>query len=89
MKRLFVALTAVLAIGLASAQDRTIELGYVLWDSEIASTHVVAAVLMDELGYDVELTSVDAPGRSRARAPVTRGRGAAGACRGWRSGGRG
>ena len=60
MKRLFVALTAVLAIGLASAQDRTIELGYVLWDSEIASTHVVAAVLMDELGYDVELTSVDA-----------------------------
>ncbi len=60
MKRLIIALTAVLAIGIASAQDRTIELGYVLWDSEIASTHVVAAVLMDELGYDVELTSVDA-----------------------------
>lgn len=56
-------LAAFAAIGLggaAMAQDDTINLGYVLWDSEIASTHVVAAVLMDELGYDVELTSVDA-----------------------------
>lgn len=60
MKRLIIALSAVLAIGLASAQSNTIELGYVLWDSEIASTHVVAAVLIDELGYDVNLTSVDA-----------------------------
>ncbi len=60
MKRLIFALSAVLAIGLASAQSNTIELGYVLWDSEIASTHVVAAVLIDELGYDVNLTSVDA-----------------------------
>lgn len=40
--------------------DVTIELGYVLWDSERASTHVVAAVLQDELGIDVNLTSVDA-----------------------------
>lgn len=60
MKRLIVALSAVLAIGMASAQADTIELGYVLWDSEIASTHVVAAVLIDELGYDVNMTSVDA-----------------------------
>ncbi len=37
-----------------------IDLGYVLWDSEIASTHVVAAVIMDELGHDVDMTSVDA-----------------------------
>ncbi|MFO7874898.1 MAG: glycine betaine ABC transporter substrate-binding protein [Bacteroidales bacterium] len=37
-----------------------IDLGYVLWDSEIASTHVVAAVIMDELGHEVEMTSVDA-----------------------------
>lgn len=44
---------------MALAQNETIELGYVLWDSEVASTHVVAAVLMDELGYDVELTAVD------------------------------
>lgn len=60
MKRLLVALSAVLAFGIVSAQANTIELGYVLWDSEIASTHVVAAVLIDELGYDVNLTSVDA-----------------------------
>jgi len=60
MKRLLLALSAVLALGIASAQTETIELGYVLWDSEIASTHVVAAVLIDELGYDVNLTSVDA-----------------------------
>ncbi len=60
MKRLLIALSAVLALGIASAQTDTIELGYVLWDSEIASTHVVAAVLIDELGYDVNLTSVDA-----------------------------
>lgn len=44
---------------MALAQNETIELGYVLWDSEVASTHVVAAVLMDELGYNVELTAVD------------------------------
>lgn len=40
--------------------QQTIELGYVLWDSEIASTHVVAAVLQDEMGYEVNLTDVDA-----------------------------
>lgn len=40
--------------------DVTIELGYVLWDSEIASTHVVAAVIEDELGHNVNLTDVDA-----------------------------
>ncbi len=37
-----------------------IELGYVLWDSEIASTHVVAAVIEDELGHMVNLRAVDA-----------------------------
>jgi glycine betaine/proline transport system substrate-binding protein len=60
MKRLIIALTAVLAFGLATAQNETIELGYVLWDSCIASNNVVAAVIEDELGYPVELTSVDA-----------------------------
>jgi len=55
-----IALLMAMSIGVVMAQDETIDLGYVLWDSEIASTHVVAAVLMDELGYDVELTSVDA-----------------------------
>jgi len=38
----------------------TIELGYVLWDSEIASAHVVAAVIEDYIGYPVNLTDVDA-----------------------------
>ncbi len=60
MRKWFAAIVAALVLGTAMAQDTTIDLGYVLWDSEIASTHVVAAVLMDELGYDVELTSVDA-----------------------------
>jgi glycine betaine/proline transport system substrate-binding protein len=60
VKRLMTALLMAMSVGVVMAQDETIDLGYVLWDSEIASTHVVAAVLMDELGYDVELTSVDA-----------------------------
>ena len=60
MKRLMIALLMAMSVGVVMAQDETIDLGYVLWDSEIASTHVVAAVIMDELGYDVELTSVDA-----------------------------
>lgn len=60
MKKFIFALVLSLTAAIGFAQDETIELGYVLWDSEIASTHVVAAVLMDELGYDVNLTSVDA-----------------------------
>lgn len=43
-----------------TTESETIELGYVLWDSEIASTHVVAAVIEDRLGKEVSLTSVDA-----------------------------
>jgi len=60
MHKWFIAAVVAVLVGTAAAQDGTVDLGYVLWDSEIASTHVVAAVLMDELGYDVELTSVDA-----------------------------
>ncbi|EEG76733.1 glycine betaine ABC transporter substrate-binding protein [Dethiobacter alkaliphilus] len=37
--------------------DQSVTLGYVEWDSEIASTNVVATVLED-LGYDVELMSL-------------------------------
>ncbi|HBV99446.1 MAG TPA: glycine/betaine ABC transporter substrate-binding protein [Desulfotomaculum sp.] len=37
----------------------TVELGYVQWDSEIASTNVVKKVLED-LGYEVKMTAVDA-----------------------------
>lgn len=38
----------------------SIELTYVNWDTEIASTHVVGEVL-DRVGYDVTLTSVESP----------------------------
>lgn len=41
-------------------KSENIKIGYVLWDSEIASTHVVASIIEDELGHEVELTSVDA-----------------------------
>ncbi|MBP1970816.1 glycine betaine/proline transport system substrate-binding protein [Virgibacillus natechei] len=41
-----------------AVEDETIELAYVNWDTETASTNVVALVL-EELGYDVELTMVD------------------------------
>ena len=40
------------------ADGGKVELVYVEWDTEIASTHVVGKVLED-LGYDVELTPLD------------------------------
>lgn len=39
---------------------KEVELSYVLWDSEIASTNVVKAVLQERMGYEVKLTAVDA-----------------------------
>lgn len=61
MKRLI--LTSLIAIGLlgsAAAQTEPVRFGYVLWDSEIAITHLVAAVIVDDLGYEVDLVSLDA-----------------------------
>lgn len=58
-------LTGGLILGLSGCapseeRARAIDLGYVLWDSEIASTHVVAAVIQDDLGHEVNLVDVDA-----------------------------
>lgn len=44
----------------APDERQEIELGYVEWDSEIASTHLVAAVLEDEFDQNVTLRSAEA-----------------------------
>lgn len=44
--------------GTAKKGDKAINLAYVEWDSEIASTHVIGKVLED-LGYEVTLTPLD------------------------------
>ncbi len=53
-----IASTGVAAGSLAHAQG-TINLAYVEWSSEVASTNVIAAVL-EQAGFDVELTSLSA-----------------------------
>lgn len=53
---------------LAQAQEQdTIKLAYVEWSSEVASTNVVAAVL-EQAGYNVELTSLSAAAMFQALA---------------------
>ncbi|HWL13292.1 MAG TPA: glycine betaine ABC transporter substrate-binding protein, partial [Ureibacillus sp.] len=42
----------------AATESNEINLAYVEWDTEVASTHVVGKVLED-LGYDVTLTPLD------------------------------
>ncbi|MFS0749758.1 glycine betaine ABC transporter substrate-binding protein [Oceanobacillus sp. 1P07AA] len=44
--------------GDSAGEDKEIELAYVEWDTEVASTHVIGKVLED-LGYDVKLTPLD------------------------------
>ncbi len=44
----------------AAAADKEVELAYVEWSSEVASTNVVRAVLQERMGYDVEITPVSA-----------------------------
>ncbi|MBO8162247.1 MAG: glycine/betaine ABC transporter [Brevibacillus sp.] len=46
--------------GIEPANGDTITLGYVAWDSEIASTNVVKVVLEEKLGYKVEMSQVEA-----------------------------
>lgn len=49
-----------LSVGVAQAQEKgSIHLAYVEWSSEVASTNVVRAVL-EQAGYEVELTSLSA-----------------------------
>jgi glycine betaine/proline transport system substrate-binding protein len=50
---------AVWTEGASNVSGDKISLGYVAWDSEIASTNVLGKVLTD-LGYDVTLTQVEA-----------------------------
>ncbi|MDG5787968.1 glycine betaine ABC transporter substrate-binding protein [Evansella sp. AB-P1] len=49
---------SLLAAGCGSDDDKAIELVYVEWDSEVASTNVIGKVLEDQ-GYDVTLTPID------------------------------
>lgn len=60
-KTLALTLTLVLVLGLSAlAGAQTIKLGYVTWESEIASHAVLGAVLEDYLGYDVQHITLDA-----------------------------
>ena len=70
MKRIIsilIVMTLVLTFGAGNAfaagegeeAPQEIELGYVNWEGEIAATYV-AAVLLEEMGYDVQTTDVDA-----------------------------
>ncbi|HRQ10457.1 MAG TPA: glycine betaine ABC transporter substrate-binding protein [Trueperaceae bacterium] len=60
MKKWLIAAIAAAVLGTGLAQAQTIHIGYVLWDSCVASNNVVAALIEDRLGYEVDLTSVDA-----------------------------
>lgn len=57
---LFSVLVSAMVFTACDPAEDEIKLGYVEWDSEIASTHVVAAVIQDELGYEVSLQSAEA-----------------------------
>lgn len=60
-KTMALTLALVLVLGFSAlAGAQSIKLGYVTWESEIASHAVLSAVLEDYLGYDVEHITLDA-----------------------------
>ncbi|WP_106766733.1 glycine betaine ABC transporter substrate-binding protein [Paenibacillus faecalis] len=46
--------------GIEPVENKEIKLGYVAWDSEIASTHLVMYILEEKLGYTVTAMQVEA-----------------------------
>src|SRR5690625_5287703 len=60
-KSLALTLVMVLVLGFSAlAGAQSVKLGYVTWESEIASHAVLSAVIEDHLGYDVEHITLDA-----------------------------
>ena len=52
-------LSAFILAGVSTAMAKdTVELAYVEWSSEVASTNVVKAVLQEKMGYECEITPV-------------------------------
>ncbi|ACV69555.1 glycine betaine ABC transporter substrate-binding protein [Desulfohalobium retbaense] len=52
-------LSAFILAGVSTAMAKdTVELAYVEWSSEVASTNVVQAVLQEKMGYECEITPV-------------------------------
>ncbi len=60
LSAIIVGLFAVFSFNSCAPEVDEIKLGYVMWDCANASTHVVAALIEDELGKKVDVTSVDA-----------------------------
>ncbi len=66
LKKLFITLISfIMMIGLfigckGTKNSKSVELAYVEWSSEVASTNVVKAVLQERMGYDVKISSVAA-----------------------------
>ena len=49
----------IFAGGAAESDQETVRLVYVNWEEGVAWTHLLAAILEDEMGYNVELTAAD------------------------------